>query len=110
MPDRYSTLLNLAYFDPVRTLYPMHNLFLGTSKQRTLDGKRDDDVTATPPLPPPGPVPTTDEDRESRAVVWWIISILSLIRTLHTFNLGSCFLIVATISIWITIISFPSFS
>ena len=54
----------------------MHNLFLGTSKQRILDGKRDDDATAPPPLPPPGPVPGTDEDRERRAVVWWIISLL----------------------------------
>ena len=82
----------------------MHNLFLGTSKQRILDGKRDDDATAPPPLPPPGPIPGTDEDRESRAVVWWIISLVSLIQTLYTFNLGSCFLMVATIFIWITII------
>ena len=58
-------------------------------------------MTAPPPLPPPGPVPATDEDRESRALVWWIISFVSLIQTLHTFNLRSCHLKVATISIWL---------
>ena len=88
MPNRYSTLLNLPYIDPVLMLYPMHNLFLGTSKRRILDGKRDDDVTAPPPLPPPGPVPATDEDRESRAVVWWIISFVSLIQTLHIHSIS----------------------
>ena len=53
-------------------------------------------MTAPPPLPPPGPVPATDEDRESRAVVWWIISLvyniynyiyyLSLIQILHSIS------------------------
>ena len=36
---RYSVLLDLPYFDPVRMLLvdPMHNLFMGTAKHLTLD-------------------------------------------------------------------------
>ena len=36
---RYSVLLELPYFDPVRMLLidPMHNLFMGTAKHLTLD-------------------------------------------------------------------------
>ena len=46
------------------------------------DGEIDNDTTVAP-SPLPTHLPAAPEDQESKAVVWWIISFVSLFQTLH---------------------------